>query len=123
MARGDPIATIPKFKYLTIFSTSIYILCSLVLVQLGLGAAGLFIGNVAGMLTRIVISWNIEIKKHITLGDFVRGIRPSWMFLVTMALCLYFSYWVRGRFMELSYLYDLAIGIVLFGVNLLPVLY
>lgn len=66
MARADEVKTIPKFKYFTLLSTMVYIGCSLVLLNIGLGyiwiyhrAAGLFLGNSINFLIRMVISWNI----------------------------------------------------------------
>ena len=59
LARGDPVKTIPKIKYFSVFSTSCYIGSSLVFLHLGWGASGLFLGNTIGMAIRVVISWNL----------------------------------------------------------------
>lgn len=67
MARADAVNTIPKLKYFTVVSTGVQIGASFFLLHSGFGAAGLFLGNTLGMVTKIIINWNIEVSKHISL--------------------------------------------------------
>jgi hypothetical protein len=75
------------------------------------------------MLTRIIISWNIEIKKHIKLADFARGIKPNNLFLIALVLSLGLSHYIKHTSIGLDYLIDMALGLILCGVVALPVLY
>lgn len=59
MARADVVKTIPKFKYFTLLSTLVYVGGSMVLLAVGMGAAGLFLANAINFAMRLVISWNV----------------------------------------------------------------
>ena len=122
MARADPVLTIPKVKYFNVLSTLCSIGISYILLHEGWGAAGLFLGNTLGMVIRIVISWNIETKKHIGLGSFVKGILPSPLFFATFFSCLLASLQIKS-ILGSNYLYDFASGVGLFGVVCLPILW
>lgn len=76
-----------------------------------------------GMLSRIVINWNIEIKKHISLKEFIKGVFPSRIFSVVILISLLISYIIKYRVPQLNLLIDLGIGIVLFGLSCLPLAY
>ena len=91
LARADPVVTIPKFKYFTIFSTLCYISSSFWLLHQGWGAAGLFLGNTIGMAVRVIISWNIEAKKHISLTNFIKELMPQPLFFIVLLGSLFGS--------------------------------
>mgnify|MGYP000860194681 len=76
-----------------------------------------------GMISRIVINWNIEIKKHISLKEFIKGVFPSRIFSVVILISLFVSYIIKYRVPQLNLLIDLGIGIVLFGLSCLPLAY
>jgi hypothetical protein len=76
-----------------------------------------------GMLVRIAISWNIEIKKHIRLSSFVAEIVPNKGFVAALTIVLAVSYQVKNTAIGNNYLSDLAVGGVLCGTAVLPVLY
>lgn len=76
-----------------------------------------------GMISRIVINWNIEIKKHISLKEFIKGVFPSRIFSVVILISLLVSYIIKYRVPQLNLLIDLGIGIVLFGLSCLPLAY
>lgn len=75
-----------------------------------------------GMLCKIIINWNIEIKKHITLKEFIRGASPNPLFYIILIVTLMTSYQIQSR-AQLSPFIDFIVGGVLFGITLLPILY
>ena len=97
MARADAVHTIPQLKYYTIISTGVYFGSSFVLLHYGLGAAGLFLGNSLGMLTKIIINWKIEVSKHIRMSEFLAKISPSPLFLFILFTSIFSSYQIRTR--------------------------
>ncbi len=76
-----------------------------------------------GMVSRIVINWNIEIKKHIPLKQFIKGVFPSRIFSIVIVFSLFVSYIIKERVPQRNLLIDLGIGIVLFGLSCLPLVY
>lgn len=50
-----------------------------------------------GMVSRIVINWNIEIKKHIPLKQFIKGVFPSRIFSIVIVFTLFVSYLIKYR--------------------------
>ena len=49
--------SIRKYNSLSIFTTTVYLALTMVFLQLGYGAAGLFLGNIINMSSRIVVCW------------------------------------------------------------------
>jgi O-antigen/teichoic acid export membrane protein len=56
------------YKYVSLIPTAIYIFLSFYFINfLNLGTGSFFLANTISMMIRILISWNMEVKKHISL--------------------------------------------------------
>jgi len=91
-----------------------------------MGTKSFFLANTASMIIRIFISWNLEVKKHINLKDFVVSIKPSWLFLFSLILTFLIGnpivpYFGVHRFG--SYFKDMIFGGLLFGINVFVIVY
>ena len=49
--------SINKYNFLSIFTTAFYLAVTVYLFILGFGTAGLFIGNIVNMSSRIILCW------------------------------------------------------------------
>lgn len=119
--------SLQNYKFISIFPTAVYILLSFYLIQfLNMGTKSFFLANTASMIIRIIISWNLEVKKHISLKDFIVSIKPSTLFLFSLILTFLVGnqnvpYFGVQRFG--SYFKDMILGGLLFGVNILVIAY
>lgn len=117
--------SLKSYKFISIFPTAVYILLSFYFIHsLNMGTKSFFLANTASMIIRIFISWNLEIKKHISLKDFIFSIKPSGLFLSSLILTFLIGnpvvpYFSIQRFN--SYFKDMIIGGFLFGVNILVI--
>lgn len=75
--------SINKYNYFSIVTTGIYLLATIAFINAGLGAAGLFMGNIVNMALRIMVCWCIEINRHIKLSALLVEIRPSLLYSIT----------------------------------------
>ena len=119
--------SLKNYKFISIFPTAVYILLSFYLIQfLNMGTKSFFLANTASMIIRIIISWNLEVKKHISLKDFIISIKPSTLFLFSLIMTFLFGnstvpYFGVQRFG--SYFKDMIFGGILFGINILVIIY
>jgi len=56
-ARGKQ--SINKYNYFSFITTAIYLGSTILFLNLGMGAAGLFLGNIINMASRISVCWFI----------------------------------------------------------------
>lgn len=64
--------SLKNYKFISIFPTAVYVFLSFYLIHfMNMGTKSFFLANTASMIIRIIISWNLEIKKHISLKDFI----------------------------------------------------
>jgi hypothetical protein len=54
-ARGKE--SISKYKYFSVLTTGIYLFASFIFLKLDFGASGLFLSNIVGMSSRIILCW------------------------------------------------------------------
>ena len=73
------------------------------------------------MLVRILISWNLEVHRHLTLRELFSAILPPKMFLLLTALFVISLQQFR-LYIPLHKAVELMIGGVLFLISFLPVL-
>lgn len=60
------------YNYASVFPAVIYTLLSFYFIRFTtLGTGSFFIANTISMMIRVAISWNLEIKKHVTLRTFL----------------------------------------------------
>ena len=81
LARGKE--SLPKYNYLSLPTTALYLAATVALTYMGLGATGLFLGNIFNMALRTTLCWFLEVRNHITFSSLVSEIRPSALYLVT----------------------------------------
>jgi oligosaccharide translocation protein RFT1 len=122
-ARGKE--SITKYNYLSIATTAIYLAATIGFLQMGLGAAGLFLGNIVNMSLRIIVCWYIEICQHISFAELLRNVMPTMYFLVT-SVGLFFASHKHYGFAQTAFSHNIlnfGLGVALFCFNLLPVVY
>lgn len=111
------------YKYISVFPTLVYILLSLYFISyLNIGAGSFFLANTISMVIRIIISWNLEIKRHISLGNYINSIKPSNLFLISLIITFFLGnpnipFLGIKRFN--SYFLNMLVGGFLFAINLL----
>ena len=116
-----------NYKYISIIPTAVYVFLSFLFIHyLNLGTGSFFLGNAVSMVIRIIVSWNLEIKKHITLKDFILSIKPSNLFLLSLLSTFLLGnpsmpYFGIPRFN--SYIKDMLLGGILFGINGLVIVF
>lgn len=119
--------SLKNYKFISIFPTAVYILLSFYFIQsLNMGTKSFFLANTVSMIIRIIISWNLEVKKHISLKDFVFSIKPSTLFLFSLILTFlignplipHFGVQRFGSFFK-----DMIFGGFLFGINIFVISY
>ena len=93
--------------------------------NLGLGAAGLFLGNIINMASRIFICWHLEIKLHISFSKLVSEIKPSIFFMLTSIVLFVVSHKHYGFVLKFSYhlILRCLIAAILFATNLFPIVF
>ena len=73
------------------------------------------------MTVRIIISWNLEVYRHLSLKEFVAGILPPKIYFILSLLFMASLMQIRS-YMALNKYVDLAIGVVFFIINTIPIL-
>ena len=73
------------------------------------------------MTVRIIISWNLEVHSHLSLREFVTGILPPRFYFILSLLFMASLMQIRS-YMVLNKYVDLAIGVVFFIINTIPIL-
>ena len=79
-------------------------------------------GNTIGMTVRIIISWNLEVHRHLSLGEFVKGVLPPKYYFILSLLFMASLQQIRSLITLNKYV-DLAIGIAFFAINTIPLLF
>lgn len=114
---------IQNYKYILLFPTGVYVILSFYFIQyLNLGTRSFFLANIVSKMIRIIISWNFQVNKHISLGKFIIQIKPSNLFLISLALTFLLGnpripYLGIRRFN--SFFKDMILGGILFVINIL----
>jgi hypothetical protein len=109
---------------MSILPTLIYILSSFYFISyVNLGAGSFFLANTISMLIRIIIAWNLEIKKHIQLEEFLEKIRPSWLFIVSLIVTFLLGKEGLGVRRFDSHFLNMIIGGLLFIINVIVILW
>jgi O-antigen/teichoic acid export membrane protein len=116
---------IMRYNFFSVITTCIYLASTFAFTYGGLGAAGLFLGNILNMALRIILCWSLEISQHIGLGELLLRIRPSLLFVVVWAAVFLAGHKEYGFAQKVSSnsLLQFLLGAVLFGVNLLPIVF
>ena len=117
--------SINKYNFLSIFTTAFYLAATVFFFTLGFGAAGLFLGNILNMSSRILLCWYLEIRFHIDFPTLLKEIRPSLTFSITSILIFILCHKQYGYALNIvdHNMIKLALGGILFGVNLLPIIF
>jgi O-antigen/teichoic acid export membrane protein len=117
--------SINKYNFLSIFTTALYLGSTMLFLRLGYGTAGLYFGNIINMFSRIILCWYLEIRLHISAGKLLREVRPSLFFAFTSLGIFIISHKRYGYTLDLfsNSLLTMALGGILFGVNLLPIIF
>jgi hypothetical protein len=91
----------------------------------GFGASGLFMGNIVNMSLRIILCWNLEIHQYISIGELLQRIKPSLLFVIVSAVVFIVSHKEYGMTQNLfaNSILKFLLGAVLFGINLLPIIF
>ncbi len=117
--------SLQNYKYISIFPTSVYICLSFYFIRyLSFGTGSFFLANTVSMIIRIIISWNLEVKKHISLNKFLLSIKPSNLFLASLILTFLLgnpSLSAFGITRFNSYFKNMILGGALFGINILVI--
>ncbi len=117
--------SIQNYKYISFFPTSVHIFLSFYFIHyLEIGTRSFFIANTVSMVIRIIISWNLEVKKHIDLKKFLLLIKPSNLFIASLVLTFLLGnpaipFFSLPRFN--GYFKDMLLGGFLFGINILVI--
>lgn len=116
---------IMRYNFFSIITTCIYLASTFAFTYGGFGASGLFLGNILNMALRIILCWLLEISQHIGLADMLVRIRPSLLFLAVSGVVFVAGHKDYGFAQKVSTntLLKFLLGAVLFGVNLLPILF
>lgn len=116
---------IMRYNFFSVVTTFIYLASTFAFTYGGLGAAGLFLGNILNMALRIILCWILEISQHISLGELLKRVRPSLLFVTVCGIIFLAGHKEYGVAQKVSSnnLLQFLLGAVLFGINLLPVLF
>ena len=122
-ARGKESVT--RYNFFSIITTCIYLASTIAFLYGGFGASGLFIGNIVNMALRIMLCWMLEINRYISFVQLLRRIKPSLLFLIVSVSVFFASHKEYGVTQNIfsHIILKFLLGAVLFGINLLPILY
>ena len=117
--------SLTKYNFMSIVLTGIYLASTIFFLQLGYGAAGLFLGNIINMTSRIIVCWYLEIQFHISITTLLSKARPSSLFLlvsIAIFIACHHEYGFALHLFEKT-LFKMALGVVFFGLNFTPILF
>jgi hypothetical protein len=114
-----------KYNFWSFFTTALYLASTVLLLKLGYGVAGLFMGNIINMSSRIILCWLLEIRHHISFSALLSSARPPLSFIIcslSIFLLCHKDYGYALKISQNTFL-QLALGGILFMLNLVPILF